>query len=187
MVEESIFRGVIDFMGKIGVYDVILPFLLVFTIVFAILEKTRILGTEKVNSIDVTRKNLNTIVAFSISFFVIASIQLVNIISSIMANVALILIISVCFLMMVGVFYKDGEFDFAKQHKGWTTAFIIISFIALVVIFLNAMDWLKYIVYLFQYWNADWAASILFMALVIGAIVYITWDKAPKTPEAAKK
>ncbi len=186
MVEESIFRGVIDFMGKIGVYDVILPFLLVFTIIFAILEKTRILGIEKINNVEVTRKNLNTIVAFSISFFVIASVQLVGIISSIMANVALILVISVCFLMMVGVFYKDGEFDFAGKHKGWTSAFIIISFIALIIIFLNAMDWLQFIVSLFENWNADWAASIIFMAFVIGAIVYITWDKTPNTAPAKK-
>ena len=42
MVEASGFRGVIDFLGKLGVYDVILPFLLIFTIVFAILEKTKI-------------------------------------------------------------------------------------------------------------------------------------------------
>ena len=35
MAEESAFRGVIEFFGVIGVYDIVLPFLLVFTIVFA--------------------------------------------------------------------------------------------------------------------------------------------------------
>ena len=37
MVEESAFRGVINILAKIGVYDIVLPFLLVFTIIFAIL------------------------------------------------------------------------------------------------------------------------------------------------------
>ena len=37
----SSFRSAIDFFGQVGVYDVILPFLLVFTIMFAILEKTK--------------------------------------------------------------------------------------------------------------------------------------------------
>ena len=47
MVEESVFRTAIGFLDKLGVYDIILPFLLVFTLVFAILEKTKILGLEK--------------------------------------------------------------------------------------------------------------------------------------------
>ena len=46
MVRESVLGGVIDVFERIGVYDVVLPFILVFTIVFAILEKTRVLGVE---------------------------------------------------------------------------------------------------------------------------------------------
>ena len=38
----SAFRDVINFFGEIGLYDVVLPFLLVFAIVFAILEKTKV-------------------------------------------------------------------------------------------------------------------------------------------------
>ena len=45
-VKQSVFRDVIDFFFQLGIYDVILPFLLIFTIVFAILEKTRVFGTE---------------------------------------------------------------------------------------------------------------------------------------------
>ena len=43
----SSFRETIIFFEELGVYDVILPFLLVFCIVFAILEKSKIFGTEK--------------------------------------------------------------------------------------------------------------------------------------------
>ena len=42
----SPFRTGIDFLDKLGVYEVLLPFLLIFTIVFAILEKTKVFGTE---------------------------------------------------------------------------------------------------------------------------------------------
>ena len=35
----NVFRDVIVFFGDIGIYDVVLPFLLVFTIIFAIFEK----------------------------------------------------------------------------------------------------------------------------------------------------
>ena len=43
MAEASTFREIILFFDEVGVYDVILPFLLVFTIVYAIFEKTKIL------------------------------------------------------------------------------------------------------------------------------------------------
>src|SRR3989344_163631 len=42
MADASTFRGTLDFLGELGVFDVVLPFLLVFTIVFALLEKTRL-------------------------------------------------------------------------------------------------------------------------------------------------
>jgi len=47
----SMFRGTLEFFGEIGMYDVVLPFLLVFTIVYAILEKTRIFGVEEVDGL----------------------------------------------------------------------------------------------------------------------------------------
>ena len=99
MVEASGFRGVIEFLGDLGVYDIILPFLLVFTIVFAILEKTKILGVEKIDGRELTKKNLNSMVAFIMSFLVIASTQLVSVINEVMANVVLLLILAICFLM----------------------------------------------------------------------------------------
>ena len=46
----SVFGDSINFLVKLGVYDIILPFLLVFVLVFALLEKTKILGTDKVKN-----------------------------------------------------------------------------------------------------------------------------------------
>ena len=55
----STFRGVLEFFQDLGVYDVILPFLLIFTIVFAILEKARVFGTEEIDGTKYTKKNHN--------------------------------------------------------------------------------------------------------------------------------
>ena len=70
---ESTFREMIGFLDKIGIYDVVLPFILVFTIVFVILEKTRVLGTETIEGKPYTKKNINAMVAFVIAFFVVGS------------------------------------------------------------------------------------------------------------------
>lgn len=185
MVEEiSGFRGVIDFLGKIGVYEVVLPFLLVFTLVFAILEKTKILGTEKIDGREYTKKNLNAMISFVMAFFVIASAQLVRVINEVLANVVLLLVLAVCFLLLVGVFFGSKEFTL-EQYPGWIKFFMVLMFLAIVVLFLNSLDWLKYVFALFVYWDAQWAATIIFFLVIIGFMFYVTHDSTPK--KEAKK
>lgn len=186
MVEGTPFREVLNFLGKIGVYDVILPFLLVFTIIFAILEKTKILGIEKVDGKELTKKNLNAMVAFVISFLVIASTQLVAVVNEVMANVVLLLILAVCFLMLVGVFFGDREFTL-KEFPGWTKFFMVLMFIGIVVIFLNALDWLQYIFALFIYWDAEWATGIIFLIIILGFMWYIVKEPGVKKEAAPSK
>ena len=53
----TVLGGVLDFFKELGIYDVVLPFILVFTIMFAILERTKIFGTEGEKKF--TKKNLN--------------------------------------------------------------------------------------------------------------------------------
>lgn len=186
MVEESAFRGIIGFLGKIGVYDIILPFLLVFTIVFAILEKTKIFGVEKVGDKQITKKNINAMVAFVIAFLVIASTRLVAVINEVMANIVLLLILGVSFLLLVGTFFGDKEFTL-KEFPGWITFLMVIMFIGVVAIFLNALGWLNYVFFLFENWNAEWAASIIFMVIVIGFIILITWGGDSKSKKDSEK
>ena len=103
---ESTFRGMINVLGQIGIYDVVLPFLLVFTIVFAVLEKTKILGVEKYQGEVYPKKQLNAITAFVIAFLVIASTRLVSLINEALANTVILLILSVMFLLLIGSFYR---------------------------------------------------------------------------------
>src|SRR3989344_4535790 len=105
----SPFREVIEFFDRIGLFDVVLPFLLVFTIVFAIFEKTKVLGMEEIEGKKYTKKNLNAMASFVIAFLVIASSQLVEIITTVSANSVIVLFLSVLFLLLVGSFYKEGE------------------------------------------------------------------------------
>ncbi len=43
------FGDTINLLREVGVFDFLLPFLLIFSIIFAILEKTKILGEDKSN------------------------------------------------------------------------------------------------------------------------------------------
>ncbi|MBR9683222.1 hypothetical protein GOV03_01660 [Candidatus Woesearchaeota archaeon] len=182
MVEENVFRSAITFLDKLGVYDVILPFLLIFTIMFAILEKTKVLGVEKIDGKDLTKKNLNAMVAFVVSFLVIASTELVGVINETMSHVVLLLILVVSFMLLVGVFFGSKEFTL-ESYPGWTKFFMVLMFMGIVVIFLNALDWLQYIAFLFVNWNAEWAATIILFIIVIGFMWFITTEPKIKKEE----
>lgn len=180
MADVSTFRGVLEFFGKIGIYDVILPFLLVFTIVFAILEKTRVFGTEKVKGEEYTRKNLNAMTAFVIAFFVIASSRLVEVLTEVSANAVVLLMASVLFLMLVGSFSKETkEGVFLEGIQKWI--FIIVMFIGLAGIFLNALTvadgrtWLQVALdWLGTFWSSDAVASVILIIVIIGLMYFIT-------------
>lgn len=181
----STFREAIEFFDKIGIYDVVLPFILVFTMVFAILEKTKVFGMEEIEGKKYTRKNLNAMVSFVIAFLVIASSKLVETITEISSHMVVLLLLAVFFLLLVGSFYKEGEGVFLD--KGWKTLFMIIMFIGLVIIFLNAIEtdsgesWWDYSWdYLQDNWTNTAAASIILIIIVLVFMYYIVYEPKPK-------
>lgn len=187
MAEPSTFREIIYFFDRIGIYDVVLPFVLVFTIVYAILEKTKVLGTEEIKGVKYTRKNLNAMTAFAISFLVVASAKLVAIIANVSSQMVVLLLASVFFLLLVGTFYKEGE-DVALEGA-WRTLFMVIMFVGLLIIFLQAIPtksgqpWLEWFLqYLGTHWSSTGVASII---LIIGLVIFVWWVQKP--PGESKK
>ena len=183
-VETSVFRGTLGFFEQIGVYDVVLPFLLIFTLVYAILEKTQIFGKEKVEGKEYTRKNLNAMAAFVIAFFVVASTRLVAIINEVLANTVLLLILSITFLMLAGSFHTGSEEFFLKD--GWKTFFMVLMFIGIVLIFMHALGWLQ-LLYNYVAYSFDTVAvsSIILVIVIVLFIFYVT--KSPKTEKKDKE
>lgn len=170
------FRNVINFFDEIGLFDVVLPFLLVFTIVFAILEKTKVLGTEEIEGKKYTKKNLNAMAAFVLAFLVVASSQLVEIITTVSSNAVVVLFLSVLFLLLVGSFYKEGEAVFLEG--GWKVVFMIIVFLAIIGIFLDAIktsdgtSWLERLTDFGGSGSDEIAGSVILLAIIILFIVY---------------
>lgn len=172
----SVLEGVLVFFQDVGVYNVVLPFLLIFTLVYALLEKTRVLGVERVGDQEFTKKNVNSMIAFCIAFFVVASSQLVAVISEIVSNVVLLLILIVFFMLLVGTMDPDKKEGFFLKDGHWTKkAFYVIMFVGIIMIFLNAFGWLQvlweYIVY---NWDSQLVGMILLFAAIIGLMFFVT-------------
>jgi len=171
-METTAFGSVIDFLQKLGFFDVILPFLLVFTIVFGILEKTRIFGVEKIDNKEYPRKSINSMVAFAIGFFTVAAKQVVTSLQVSLPNVALVLIIVVCFLMLAGSFMGDKPFSL-EGRKGWVGFLTVVMFLAVILIFLNSFGWLTPITEFFAANKNTVLMPIIFLAVIVGSIFFV--------------
>lgn len=88
-------NDVINFLLSSGVYNYFLPFLLIFAIIFAILEKTAILGEGKTN--------INVVVAVVTGLLLVAQQDIVNIILLFMPRVSLIIVVILMFLLVIAM------------------------------------------------------------------------------------
>ena len=179
MGSDSAFGGVIGFFHRLGVYDVVLPFLLTFTIFFAILERTKVLGTEKIDGEEVTKKNINAMVAFVVAFLVVATPKAVGIMSEALPNIVLLVLVSVSFLMLVGTFYgKDEE---VKVEGNFRYFLMGLAFVGVLLIFAGAIPYDGHESWLHFAWDyivsnfTSTAVSSVFMILIfLGIMVWVT-------------
>ncbi|MBU4502560.1 MAG: hypothetical protein KKA79_08230 [Nanoarchaeota archaeon] len=164
--------GAIEFLKDFGFYDVVLPFLLVFTIVFGVLEKTKLFGTEDKKP----KKNINAMLAFVIALFFVASTELVAGARELLPNVVVLLITLMSFMMLVGFFYADKEFSF-ENNTFWKVSLTIIFFIGIVLLSMHAFvpDILEG---LGSFWTSTTGVTIMFMAIIVATIFFVTKSKS---------
>ncbi|MDO8628723.1 MAG: hypothetical protein Q7R56_03140 [Nanoarchaeota archaeon] len=171
----SALGNAIEFLKNFGLFDVILPFLLVFTITFAILEKTKILGHEGTEK--KAKKNLDAMVAFAIAFFVVAASNVVQAIQASLPAISMVLIIIVVFMLLMGsiVGQQDGGFSlWATGHKWAAWVVIVFILIAVVAIFLSAFGQLGNVWgYLTYYVTENMIAAVALIALIIVAMAVV--------------
>jgi len=177
----STFRNALVFFDQLGVYDVVLPFLLIFSLVFAMLEKTRIFGQEHKDDKHMPRKNLNAMVAFCSAFLVVASSQLVAIINMTIAKTMVFLVMAMLFMILVGVFSQDKELFL---EGNWRTAFMWIMFIGISLVLLYNLGWLQFAwVYAANNLSGPVVGSFGLLIIMIG---FMAWIASGSSGEKAK-
>jgi len=165
------FRNLMYSLDNMGVLEVLLPFLLVFTIVFAVLQKTKILGKDDK---DRPRKNYNVIISLVMGLAVIIphvtrayrpGTDPVNIINTAIPTVSIVLIAIIMVLLVIGAFGKRMDIGESKVG-GW---FTILAILIVVVIFLAATNVFQ------RAYLPNWLYFLYdpnFQALVVAIIVF---------------
>lgn len=154
-----------------GFYDIVLPFLLFFIIIFAILEKTMILGHTGVkNQFRDDRKpktNLNVIAAVVISLIVILQTPTIELINSYLTNMAMWILIAVMGLLVFALFAEGGF----NGVYGW-----IAGIIALIAVVLSLSYDARFGTF-FGNWNVspDVIETALLVGVVVAVIGLVVW------------
>ncbi len=89
------FGDSLNYLISLGVFDVLLPFILIFAIIFAILEKTEILGKGKTN--------INAIIAIVIGLLLVVQRGIVDIINLFLPRVSLIIVVILMGLLVIAM------------------------------------------------------------------------------------
>ena len=170
------FHNVLYRLELWGLSDVVLPFILIFTIVFAIMQKVKPLGEESGRN-----KPFNVVIALVLAFSVVIPHVLgyyppggdiVNIINSALPQVSIVLVAILMVLLIVGLF--GGKPTWGSALSGWLAFF---AFILVVFIFGRAAGWFVYLPN-WLYWldNPDTQAMLIVIA-VFAIIIYFSFSQ----------
>ncbi|MBW2983879.1 hypothetical protein KY361_02090 [Candidatus Woesearchaeota archaeon] len=162
-------EGFAKMLESWGLTDVMLPFLLIFVIIFAVLEKTKLFGEEK--------RNINTVLALVFALLVViphvthsypAGFDVVQILNDALPAVSLVIVGILMLLVLIGIFGQEKVF-LGMTAPGWIT---FISILLIIGIFGNAAGWWAsgLTPWLERNFGSD-AIAIIIMLLVFGVII----------------
>lgn len=145
------------------VVEVLLPFILIFTLVFAMLQKSKVLGDGK--------KQIDAIVALVIGLIVVSFANAVGIILQLIPFLAVCLVIILVFLVMWGSVFEAGKFSVHKNVQWALGGVFAIAVIIAVLIFTGAWT---YIMNLFTGGSgSDWVTNIVIILVLIGVVAAV--------------
>jgi len=151
-----------------GLTDVMLPFLLIFVVIFALLAKTKVLGEDK--------KKYNLVVALVIGLLVVIphvldaypeGADVVEIMNTALPQVSIIAVAVIMLLILIGLFGGESKW-MGSSLSGWIA---IVSFIIILIIFGGAAGWWGNWSWFDDFFGVE-TVAIIVMILVFAIIVW---------------
>lgn len=142
--------------------ELIWPFLLVFVLIFAVLDKTKILGEGK--------RQINAIVSLVIALIFVSFARAVGIVVKLMPVLAVVLVIILVFYLMMGFIWNEKE-GFSVP-KGVKIAGAILVFAVLIVAVLVVTNFWEKLIDIFQ-GGGNITSSVIMIVIIGGALAVV--------------
>ena len=150
-------RGIFAYWESIGVFDIVLPFFLIFAVSFSILETTKVFGAAG--------KKINALVAAVIGVLFVQNNYLVGILQAFIPNVAMFIIVILMVFLVAGTFL--GEKGPAKDSVFGFVAVIAIAFVVWALL-VNP----PYTSWFPSYYFDDQTVATL---VLVGIFIFVIW------------
>lgn len=120
---------ILNQMNDQGVFSYVLPFLIIFAVVFAILEKTKVLGDSAAQHSNV--KGINAIVAISIALLSLLNDFVSTFFATLFPKFGIVIGIFVVILILIGFFYtpKSDGTGGIPSWIGWVLLAVLLYWV----------------------------------------------------------
>ena len=173
------FESLIYTLENWGLLDVILPFILIFTLVFAVFEKTKILSDD-----DEKNKKYSSVIAMVMAFGVVIphvtgayyyGFDAVEIINKALPQVSLLLVAILMTLLTLGL-WTGKRADGSKGIGKW---FTLASGALVILIFIGSIGWWNVPSWVYVLLNSD-IVPLVVAILVFGLVIKLITGSSTK-------
>ncbi|MEM4461099.1 MAG: hypothetical protein QW038_00540 [Nanopusillaceae archaeon] len=137
----SVYEAIISLLEKFGFFDIILPFILIYSIIYGILAKTQILGNPFDQ--DPTKakfvRSLISLIALSIAFLTVGAINIVAKLKIFVPYVVLYLVSIFLLIVSVAAFYLPSDRIDENEYRKYRKVILAISIIIFSILTLSSL------------------------------------------------
>ena len=149
---------------QIGVFNVLMPFLLVFTLTFAILRKVKILGDHKA---------VDLVVSLVLALLFVRNQALVTLLNQFLPNISIFMVVILMFLLLIGLWSGDQYRGVQNTLLG-VAALVSLLFVLWAIFSNMAGSWFNFLPDWIRYMDGDTKAMIIFIGLFVLLIFWLS-------------
>jgi len=140
-----------------------LPFLLIFFVVFAILEKTKVLGENK---------QLNALTSFVIALIFVGAANQKEFVENMILFLTVAIIVAFVGLLLWG-FVSGGDLKIESNGLKWAAAILVGGVLVVGILWASGIQGGLIDLLFYQSWSSTFWTNVLFIAAIAGALALV--------------
>ena len=163
---------VLNAWNQLGVFSYVIPFLLIFAVVFAVLEKTGVLSSKKGDgkNVDVTHNRpLLAIISASVALLALQFDLVGEFFAVIFPRFGIGLSVFLVLIILIGFFYNGDVNKTNLRWIGW-----VVGIGAVIWAFANWDNWRD------GYTFGSWFGEYFWALLILGIIIFVIYSAASR-------
>ncbi|MGC9079233.1 MAG: hypothetical protein ACP5G1_00665 [Nanopusillaceae archaeon] len=181
----ALYNGVLSLLENIGFFNMIIPFLLVYAVMYGLLSKYKLLGNPFSDDREgKVARSLISMISASVGFLVVGAVNIVLAIKNLLPYIVLFILTVFFLLLAIAPFISEGgEVKLGPTQKRIFIALVSIIFTIVVLFTLGIFNYLLSLQEVFSQlaqneFLINLIETLIILGILFGFVVWVT--KAPK-------